>query len=283
LTPVDIDETGGRLESLDGTYIEIRAREDARLPAPLETGSMLRQTIYGVADAESLKELAEELSKDRDFQVEEDGSFETVDASGFALRFQLTIRKPIETETQIVNAPGSKQNRPINHVAAHDDYEPKPITLSHVVYFVPNIEEAEAFYERIGFTTADRFIHVGPFMRPAGTNDHHTLFMLNTPPEMKGIEHFTFHLANPSDLMLAGRKFVEKGYETFWGPGRHILGSNWFWYFNSPMGAHVEYDADMDLHDDSWEARVVPPGADNSQIFNLNVIDKWAPGGPPEK
>jgi hypothetical protein len=74
---------------------------------------------------------------------------------------------------------------------------------------------------------------------------------------------------------------VAKGYESFWGPGRHKFGSNWFWYFNSPLGCHVEYDADMDLHDSSWAAREAPMGADASQLFLFQHRGKWAPGGPP--
>ena len=58
--------------------------------------------------------------------------------------------------------------------------------------------------------------------------------------------------------MLAGSRFVKAGYQSFWGPGRHKFGSNWFWYFNSPLGCHVEYDADMDLHDDEWTPRETP-------------------------
>jgi hypothetical protein len=59
------------------------------------------------------------------------------------------------------------------------------------------------------------------------------------------------------------------------------MGSNWFWYFNSPLGCHVEYDADMDLHDDQWTARAIPMSADASQLFLFQQRDKWAPGGPP--
>jgi hypothetical protein len=105
-------------------------------------------------------------------------------------------------------------------------------------------------------------------------------FLIQTPPFMKGIEHFTFHMGGPTDVMTAGYRFVAKGYESFWGPGRHQLGSNWFWYFNSPLGCHVEYDADMDIHDDSWIAREAPPGADTSQYFLFEHRAKWAPGGP---
>jgi hypothetical protein len=40
----------------------------------------------------------------------------------------------------------------------------------------------------------------------------------------------------------------------------------------------MEYDADMDLHDDAWTPRAVPPGADNSQIFLFEHRAKWSPG-----
>ncbi len=98
---------------------------------------------------------------------------------------------------------------------------------------------------------------------------------------MMGCEHFTFHMGGPTEVLLAGTRFVEKGYQSFWGPGRHKFGSNWFWYFNSPLGCHVEYDADMDLHDEHWAARELPMGADNSQLFLFQHREKWAPGGPP--
>ena len=81
---------------------------------------------------------------------------------------------------------------------------------------------------------------------------------------MKGVEHFTFHMGGPAEVMDAGTRLVAKGYQSFWGPGRHVFGSNWFWYFNSPMGV-IEYDADMDLHDEYMgrhasadDARTIP-------------------------
>jgi len=38
--------------------------------------------------------------------------------------------------------------------------------------------------------------------------------------------------------------------------GRHILGSNLFWYFNNPCGGRTEYYADMDQMDDDWKPRI---------------------------
>ncbi len=280
LIPVGVSERGGCFEAQDGTSLEIFQRDDATLPAPLPTNCMLRKTIYGVKDEATLKAIDNELSKDREVKHLADGSIEAFDDMGFALGFRVTVRKPLTTKGEIINVPGTDQSRGVNVVAADEYQEIIPRTLSHVVYFVPDGKKAEAFYvERLGFRVADRFTDLGPFLRPAGTLDHHTLFLVQTPPEMQGVEHFTFHLAGPSELLLAGRRFVEKGYESFWGPGRHIYGSNWFWYFNSPLGAHMEFDADMDLHDDTWIARETESCADASQIFNFTLVDKWQPGG----
>ncbi|MBT81614.1 MAG: glyoxalase [Alteromonadaceae bacterium] len=271
-----------RFVALDGTGIEIYSKDDSSLPAPLETGSSIRKTIYGVADTATVDAIFDELSKDREVKRLDDGSIEAADDMGFVLGFQVTMRKPLDMPAEKINAPGAPAQRPANEIGVSKDFTPEPRTLSHVVYFVPDYKKAEAFYaERLGFITTDRFSHVGPFMRPAGTTDHHTLFFLNTPPHMKGIEHFTFHMSGPTAVVQAGNRMVEKGYQSFWGPGRHIFGSNWFWYFKSPFGCNMEFDADMDLHDDNWDAREALPGADNSQVFLLQYREKWAPMGPP--
>jgi catechol 2,3-dioxygenase-like lactoylglutathione lyase family enzyme len=283
LTDYGLEPAGhGRFEALDGTAIVVAHKDDPGLPPAMSTASMLRKTIYGVADSQALQAITEEIGRDREVRRLPDGSLETVDDMGFVLGFQVTVRKPVNLPAESVNAPGAKPQRAPNVVAVDEHAIPKPRTLSHVVYFVPDAAKAEAFYTRLGFVCTDRFTGVGPFLRPAGTPDHHTLFMIQTPPFMKGIEHFTFHMGGPTEVMQAGTRFVAKGYQSFWGPGRHKFGSNWFWYFNSPLGCHVEYDADMDLHDDKWVAREAPMGADASQLFLFQHRDKWAPGGPPQ-
>lgn len=274
-------EQGNRFEALDGTSIVLADKNDPSLPPPMGTASMLRKTLYGVAGAADLEAIAEELGKDRTVRKLPDGSLEAEDDMGFVLGFQLSCRRPIDLPAETVNAPGAPAQRPANVLAFEPDVEPVPRSLSHVVLFVPDTTKAEAFYQRLGFVCTDRFTEAGPFLRPAGTSDHHTLFLIQTPPFMKGCEHFTFHMGGPTEVMRAGTRFVEKGYQSFWGPGRHRFGSNWFWYFNSPLGCHVEYDADMDLHDDTWTAREVSMSADASQLFLFQHREKWAPSGPP--
>ncbi|QRO01761.1 VOC family protein [Archangium violaceum] len=282
LRGVDVNEQGGRFEALDGTHIVIKHHADPSLPPAMGTASQLRETVYGVADSATLDLIAAELGRDREVRRDAHGRLHTVDDMGFALAFQVTVRRPLTLAGETVNAPGGAARRPVNALGVDPARAALPRTLSHVVYFVPDAARAEAFYvKRLGFTCTDRFTGVGPFLRPAGTADHHTLFMIQTPPQMKGIEHFTFHMGGPTEVMLAGTRFVEKGYQSFWGPGRHRFGSNWFWYFNSPLGCHVEYDADMDQHDLSWTAREAPMSADASQLFLFQYRTKWAPGGPP--
>lgn len=283
LLPVNVTERGGKFEALDGTSIVIAHRSNPSLPPALPTATMLRKTVYGVADVATLDAIAQELGSDRSVRRLEDGSLEVEDDMGFVLGFQVTVRRPLNLPAETINAPGAPPQRPVNVLAFDDSLDVRPRSLSHVVLFVPDHARAEAFYTRLGFVCTDRFTGVGPFLRPAGTDDHHTLFLIQTPAHMMGCEHFTFHMGGPTEVMLAGTRFVNKGYVSFWGPGRHLYGSNWFWYFNSPLGCHVEYDADMDLHDNAWVAREAGMGADASQLFLFQQRDKWAPGGPPPK
>jgi hypothetical protein len=61
--------------------------------------------------------------------------------------------------------------------------------------------------------------------------------------------------------------FAAKGWETLWGPGRHVFGANHFWYFDSPFGGKIEFDADMDVVDDNWSPREAAPGPKSAAVW----------------
>ncbi|NDY93787.1 VOC family protein [Ideonella livida] len=271
-----------RLEALDGTGVEFYAQDDASLP-PAPKGCQMRLAVMGVADEATLNAIAEELGKDRPV-VRVDGPnggrVQSVDDAGFAIAFQVSRRQPLHLLGEVSNAPGSPIQRVPNQLGVVKGRgRIQPRGLSHLVYFVPDLAKAERFYvERLGFRVTDRFEGVGPFMQPAGALDHHSHFLIGAPAFMQGVEHFTFHFGGPTEVIQNGNRFIEAGYQAFWGPGRHIFGSNWFWYFNSPLGCHVEMDADMDLHDNSWTPRSCPISADASQAFLLRRRDAWMPG-----
>lgn len=280
------EEAGGRFSALDGTAMTLREKDDASLPPPLPTATMLRQTIWGVEDEATLDEIEVELSKDRDVMRDGKGRLTCKDDMNFEIGFQVTIRKKLDLPAELINSPGAKPGRAANQIGANEEADALPRTLSHVVYFVPDMDKMTGFYiDRLGFVVTDKFANTGPFLRPQANDDHHVLFMIQTPEYMQGLEHVAFHMQGPTELMLAGSRMVKKGYESFWGPGRHKFGSNWFWYFNSPLGTHVEYDADMDKHDGEWIHREAPMSKENSQMFLFENVEKWAPGGgpPPDK
>jgi len=283
LADYGLTENGANcFEALDGTAIVLRATDDPTLPAPLPTATRLRETVWGVEDQATLDAIKTELSRDRDVLVNASGRICTVDDAGFRIAFQITRRVKLDLPPERINSPGAAPGRAANEIGANEDAPARPRTLSHIVYFVPDMDKMANFYiQRLGFVITDKFTNTGPFLRPQANDDHHVLFMIQTPDYMQGLEHLAFHMQGPTELMLAGSRMVKKGYQSFWGPGRHKFGSNWFWYFNSPMGTHVEFDADMDKHDGEWTLREVPMSKDAAQVFLFENVEKWAPGGPP--
>ncbi|MEL7937723.1 VOC family protein [Pseudomonas delhiensis] len=276
---------GGRLfETLDGTGVILCEASDPSLPPPLSPNNKLRKIVYGVADQQSLDEIATELGKDREVKRLDDGALQALDDMGITLVFQLTMRREITLPAEAINAPGAPLQRPVNVVGVDPEQVPLPRSLGHFALFVPDVPAAEKFYvERLQFRVNDR-LGGGPFMRSKGTQEHHTMFLIQTPPMLKGVEHMAFHLAGPSEVMQAGLRFRDLGHPSFWGPGRHSFGSNWFWYFDGPLGCRFEYDADMDKHDDDWVPREKPLHADNAQAYLLEMLEQnWAPFDGPRR
>lgn len=280
LRQVDRRQSGALYEALDGTSVEVRHASDTGLVKPFGRSPNVRETIYGVADQATLEAIATELSKDRATILDSEGVLHAKDDADIPIAFRVTRRRPIVAPPVLINVPGMTPQRPPNVFASRPEAEAEPRTLSHVVYFVPDVVKAERFYvDRLGFRVVDRFTDVGPFLRPAGTLEHHTLFLIGAPAKMTGINHFTFHMGGANELLQAGWNFRNKGWKGFWGPGRHIFGSNYFWYFNSPFGGALEYDADMDLHDDTWVPRHAESGEKTSQIYLMDYRPLWFPSG----
>lgn len=56
-----------------------------------------------------------------------------------------------------------------------------------------------------------------------------------------------------------------------------IFGSDSFLCFNSSLGCHFECDADIDKHDDSWEAPEVPIRLGASQVVPVEMRENRQP------
>jgi hypothetical protein len=105
----------------------------------LDSGSMLRQTVYGAVDEATVNAIGDELARDRQIKRFADGAVDATDDLGFALRFQVTRRRKLDLPGERVNAPGAPAQRGINQIGVWQEMPAKPRTLSHVVCFVSDI------------------------------------------------------------------------------------------------------------------------------------------------
>lgn len=257
-------QRGVSFTTAEETFVHLRLADDPTLPPPIEGGSTIREVVWGVKSKADLDAIAAELSKDREVSKGPDGTLRSADPNGVAISFQVTQRKGLS----------SPPPQPPRLNARAKVYErAAPEHIGHVVFFTPNFKESVDFYtERLGFILSDTLTGLGAFLRCS--SDHHNLFLVNH--ERKGLNHVSFRLKDFDEIM-GGKEFLEKrGWRPVWGPGRHVIGSNLFYYFANPSGAFVEYYADMDCitNPDAWVAREWAPGPD---IFAV-----WGPSIPEE-
>ena len=268
---VDEVETGPErtvFKTRTNQFIELRPADDPSLPgSPDPAKSTLRRAIWGVADPSGLKEMGADLARDRDV-VDEDGTLCFADESGNGLG--LMLASPAETDVEViphnVNTVEPRMNAVISPAA-----QANPIRIGHVVYMIEmaDREKAVSFYlDRLRFRLSDSTKTGGDFMRCEGGHDHHNLFLISRA-DRNAFDHASFEVENFDMVMMGGLYVKQKGWEQDTMPGRHILGSNYYWYFNNPCGGRTEYFADMDRMDDSWEPRIW----DESPGFSLWSLD----------
>ena len=253
LAETETGRTGATFEALDGSQVVLRPASDTALPMPAGAAVGARETIWGVSSRDDLERIGAELSKDRQVALGLDGVLRAVDDAGFALGFQLTRRHGFEARPAQVNAAGLPPQRPpdtrIDFAAPH-----RARSMGHIVYFVPDAAAARNFYTaRLGFRLTDSFKNGSCFLRAAGSHDHHNLFLIKRENAPAGLHHIEFHFTDFNEVMMGGKRMSEKGWQTQAGPGRHTLGSNYFWYFKSPCGGAFELAADMDYVTDAWQ------------------------------
>lgn len=133
--------------------------------------------------------------------------------------------------------------------------EPSPIEkLGHMVLAVSNFEITSQWYMRhLGVIPTDvqcvadgtpalAFCRLDRGDKPA---DHHTVvFLQHFGPGLMHTAYETLDL----DTIGQGAQYLKlKGWNHFWGIGRHILGSQIFDYWLDPYGVEMEHYADGDV------------------------------------
>jgi catechol 2,3-dioxygenase-like lactoylglutathione lyase family enzyme len=148
----------------------------------------------------------------------------------------------------------------------------RPIRLTHVVLNSHAVDETQAFLrDALGFRLADR-TGIMAFMNC--DRDHHTIAIGISDND--ALNHIAFLMPDIESVMRGGGRMKDAGFPIQWGPGRHGPGNNAFNYFIDPFGVVIEYTADVEQIDDSYEAHGPehwkwPPGR----------VDQWGISQPP--
>lgn len=234
----------------DGAEVIVRPHDRPDLPSPIEAGNTVREVIWGAANEGELENTLEALRGLPGFHVRADGLPRVTDPNGMSLAFRVTRRKPVVVKPTGTNAPGSHQRvnqRSPVHERAH------PINIGHVVLFANDFAAMRSFYtEKLGFAISDEYPGHGVFMRCQKVGDHHNLFVLNRPGK-PGINHVAFTVTDIHEVIGGGIAMSKKGWKTEIGPGRHPISSAYFWYFENPLAAPLEYYADEDFCTEDWK------------------------------
>jgi catechol 2,3-dioxygenase-like lactoylglutathione lyase family enzyme len=234
----DVSATADKLiyRTRDGAEVIVRPKDASDLPPPIESGNTVREVIWGAANEQELKKTVDAVRDVASFRIGADGMARVTDPNGMSIAFRVSKRTPV-----VVN-----QRSPV-YERAH------PINIGHVVMFASDFAAMRAFYtEKLGFSISDEYPGHGVFTRCQRVGDHHNLFMLNRPGKA-GVNHVAFTVTDIHEVIGGGIAMSKKGWKTEIGPGRHPISSAYFWYFENPLAAPLEYYADEDYCTEDWK------------------------------
>jgi Glyoxalase/Bleomycin resistance protein/Dioxygenase superfamily len=245
-------DDGSRYTTTDGSEIFVRAASDTDLPAAIETGSTLREVVWGVDSEAALADIDRRL-RVHGQPVHRDGTAVcSVDPFGLAISFRVSRRTPggvVPYHQNGPGAPGRIDARAPFYIRA------TPHEISHIVLGVGDLAALEAFYANVlGFIVSDRYRARAVFLRASPQGNHHHLFGLNAADGATRFNHVCFKVRDIHEVIGGGQYIVSKGWTSQAGPGRHYVSSACFWYFRSPFGGAFEYAADEDVVSETWVA-----------------------------
>jgi len=262
------DDTHIRFETLNGCTVLVVDADTPSLPPAFESGPTLREVTWGVATQAELDALRGRFAG-QPGHFETDSAVGCIDPNGMAIRIEVTRKRELDLRGSPSNVWGDArridQPSPVYERAL-------PIEVGHVVFFTNCIAEQERFYhELLGFEASDRYPGRGAFLRCAPHGGHHDLFLLQLPDGKRGLNHVAFTVRDIHEVFGGGLHISRCGWTTQLGPGRHPISSAYFWYFQNPAGALVEYYADEDVLTPAWQPREFEPGP--------TVFAEWAVDG----
>ena len=151
----------------------------------------------------------------------------------------------------------------------------RPRRLSHVLLFTPDVSRQLAFYTgTLGLRLSDRSGDIIAFLHGPHASDHHIIAFAKS--HAPGLHHSSWDVGSFHDVGLGAELMKAQGYAKGWGVGRHVLGSNYFYYVQDPWGSWAEYSHDIDFvpADVDWVAED-HPAEDSFYIWGPAVPDDF--------
>jgi catechol 2,3-dioxygenase-like lactoylglutathione lyase family enzyme len=250
----------GRFLLNEGSNVVIRRVDDARIPRTKLQGSGVQRVVWGVDTQANLEKLAASLATDLTVTRDADGTAHFVTDFGAAMALRVFAKRPVVNAPDPVNSPGR-----VNRLNQHRKWRlrARPKVIAHVVLAVPEHLKASKFMrERLGFKLSDTQRGYGEYLRADGTNNHHSLLLLNADLPLPGLDgqlrfhHANFGVEDIDEIMVGANYMTRKGWSpSSFGLGRHRIDSALFYYLPCPAGGEAEYGTDSDCVDDSWVPR----------------------------
>jgi len=151
----------------------------------------------------------------------------------------------------------------------------RPRRLSHVLLFTPDVPRMVAFgRDVLGLRLSDHSGDGIAFMHGVHGSDHHLLAFAKS--HAPGLHHSSWDVGSADEVGLGSEQMRNAGYARGWGVGRHVLGSNYFYYVKDPWGSFAEYSFDIDFvpHDLDWRA-ADHPAEDSFYVWGPPPLEEF--------
>lgn len=180
------------------------------------------------------------------------GSNPTLDASGMWLNDPDGVLLLVRPGPKVT--PDSVEHQqpplPVNGIGAAP-YRRKaqpalPQRLSHLMLLTRSVQTQVDFYTGVlGLQVSDRAGNGVAFLHGPHGSDHHLLALATS--DGSALHHLSWDVPTVEDVALGMMRLQAAGYHDGWGVGRHVLGSNYFYYARDPWGSFCELSAQMDF------------------------------------
>ncbi|WP_432182819.1 VOC family protein [Streptomyces sp. NBC_00063] len=212
----------------------------------------------GADDSDDLHRIAAQLSKHGfDAKLEGDRLVSAEPVTGIGVEVVVTARVVPQAVPQTpYNGPG-RDERGADRAPVITRVGPvRPRKLGHVVVGSIDQEASQRYFAKgIGLKVSDDITGLATFMRCS--TDHHNVLVQSSPVNF--LHHTSWEVDDLDEVGRGAVRMLEGNPERHvWGLGRHLVGSNFFWYLRDPAGNFTEYYSDLDciVDDALWKPRV---------------------------